>query len=339
MSPTTPIPTLGVIGPVRLAYGIAADGVVRTAQPGGSGLYAAAGARVWAENVTIVSRATRATLDPLLPALAASAVDPSRIRVIPGDEPDIEFHAVMTGGDSEQGSPSSHFLRLGKAIPKELLGWHASERAESLESHPGELAVRADDLPPASQQWGAAHLTPMAYFSQATLPARLQEMGVRRISLDPTPALMDPAHRMELATVLRSLHVFLPSEEEVLALERPRRSDLWDCAAQLSELGPSLIVIKRGPLGALLWEATTQSRWVVPAYAAVERDRFGAGDAFCGGFIAGLALTGDPVEAALRGAVSASLGIEGFGPLYPLGATPGLAAARLDALRGQVQRG
>ena len=337
MSPSTAIPTLGVIGPVRVAYGIAADGVVQRAQPGGGGLYAAAGARVWAEKVTIVSRVTRATLTPLLPTLAANGLDVARIRLIPGDEADIEFHAVMPSGNAEQSNPSTHFLRLGKPIPKELLGIHGSERSAPLDAPPGELAVRADDLPPASQRWEAAHLTPMEYFSQATLPVRLQELGVHQITLDPTPALMDPARRMELSTVLRSLHAFLPSEEEVLALQRPRRSDLWDCAEELSELGPPIVVIKRGPLGVLVWEAASRSRWVVPAYGASERDRFGAGDAFCGGFVAGLALTGDPVEAALRGSVSASLGIEGFGALYPLGATPGLATARLDSLRRQVQ--
>jgi sugar/nucleoside kinase (ribokinase family) len=51
----------------------------------------------------------------------------------------------------------------------------------------------------------------------------------------------------------------------------------------------------------------------VPAVSPRCVDPTGAGDAFCGGFLTGLIETGDPVEAALRGAVSASFAVEGCG--------------------------
>jgi ribokinase len=75
----------------------------------------------------------------------------------------------------------------------------------------------------------------------------------------------------------------------------------------------------------------------VPAYPAKVRDVTGAGDAYCGGFLTGLAETEDPVEAALRGAVSASLVVEGVGALYALDSAAGLAQARLDSLRSSIR--
>ena len=54
----------------------------------------------------------------------------------------------------------------------------------------------------------------------------------------------------------------------------------------------------------------------------------GAGDAFCGGFLAGYRETYDPLEAALCGNISASLVVEGSGPFYALDVWPGLAEAR-----------
>jgi len=335
---TASLPTLGIIGPVRLAYGITAEGALHRALAGGSALYAAAGARVWTRQVEVMARATRSTQEALAPALAASGIDASHLRLIPGDEVDLEFHSTGPAGEVEEGSPSPHFLRHGHLLPKELLGFRPAQRAPLLEEPPGDLAVRPDDLRAARCHWQAAHLTPVEYFSQATLPGALHELGTRQVSLDPTPRLMDPASRTELATVLRSLHAFLPSEEEVLALHRPRRPDLWECAEELSAMGPWIVVIKRSLLGALVWDSESRSRWTVPAYPAAERDRFGVGDAFCGGFAAGLTMADEPVRAALRGAVSASLAIEGFGALYPLGATPGLAEARLEALQDAVRR-
>ena len=64
----------------------------------------------------------------------------------------------------------------------------------------------------------------------------------------------------------------------------------------------------------------------------------GAGDAFCGGFLAGYRRTYDPLLAALHGNISASLVLEGHGPFYALEALPGLAQARLEALHQSVRR-
>lgn len=331
-------PTLGVIGPMRIAYGIGPDDRVHLSQPGGSALYAAGGARVWVTGVAVLSRATGATLAALSPALSANGIETTSIRLIPGSEAETEFHAITGSGGVDETRPASHFLRVGQPLPKELLAYRPPDRSAPPGAPPGDLAVRLEDLPSGVSRWEAVHLTPMDYFSQATLPGRLQELGLRRITLDPAPGVMDPARRLELGSVLRATDAFLPSEEEVMALYRPRRPDLWECAADLAGMGPATIVIKRGALGVIVWDSTSRSRWIVPAYGAAERDRFGAGDAFCGGFVAGLALTDDPVEAALRGAISASLAIEGTGALYPLGATPRLAEARLEALRQSVRR-
>ena len=67
-------------------------------------------------------------------------------------------------------------------------------------------------------------------------------------------------------------------------------------------------------------------------------DPNGAGDAFCGGFLAGYRLTYEPLQAALYGNIAASLVVEGNGPFFALDALPGLAGARLEALRQSVRR-
>ena len=53
----------------------------------------------------------------------------------------------------------------------------------------------------------------------------------------------------------------------------------------------------------------------IPAYPAQVQDTTGAGDAYCGGFLAGYTLTGNPVTAALYGTVSASYVVEAIGAL------------------------
>ncbi|NLF52089.1 MAG: carbohydrate kinase, partial [Leptolinea sp.] len=68
-------------------------------------------------------------------------------------------------------------------------------------------------------------------------------------------------------------------------------------------------------------------------------DPTGVGDAFCGGFLAGLRMNYDPFEAALMGSVSASFKIQGNGPFFTLDALPELAKARIDILREKSSKG
>ena len=67
-------------------------------------------------------------------------------------------------------------------------------------------------------------------------------------------------------------------------------------------------------------------------------DPTGAGDSFCGGFLAGYRQTYEPVQAVLYGNISASLTIEGSGIFYALEGLPGLAQARLSALKDGIRK-
>src|SRR6185312_16227605 len=85
------------------------------------------------------------------------------------------------------------------------------------------------------------------------------------------------------------------------------------CAALLEE-GVPAVVVKRGADGALVGVPGRPVVSVAPPDVSVV-DTTGAGDAFCGGFAAGLAL-GDSVEAAAqRGAATAGAAIGASGSL------------------------
>ena len=73
----------------------------------------------------------------------------------------------------------------------------------------------------------------------------------------------------------------------------------------------------------------------VPALSVDARESTGAGDAFCGGFLAGLVSTNDPLCALLCGTVSASFAVESFGPFRLLAASRIEAASRLRTLARQ----
>jgi 2-dehydro-3-deoxygluconokinase len=92
-------------------------------------------------------------------------------------------------------------------------------------------------------------------------------------------------------------------------------------------LGPKLVVLKMGEAGARLATPTERMQVRTPAVTSV--DATGAGDAFCGSFLARI-LAGDTAEAAARYAVvAAALKCTGYGAVAPIPfATDVLAAMR-----------
>jgi 2-dehydro-3-deoxygluconokinase len=81
-------------------------------------------------------------------------------------------------------------------------------------------------------------------------------------------------------------------------------------------LGPRVVALKMGADGVYLGTAGERVR--IPAHAVVAMDATGAGDAFCGSFLARI-LEGDAPEAAVRYAVvAASLKCRGYGAVEPI---------------------
>src|SRR5207249_238242 len=110
---------------------------------------------------------------------------------------------------------------------------------------------------------------------------------------------------------LDRLTAFIPSESEILGIWRPASLEDWlhDNAVRHG----CHMVAKLGEKGSLLSEARTGALSQVPALEADVVDTTGAGDAYCGGFIAGLIDGQPPTVCAAMGTVAASYIVEACG--------------------------
>lgn len=81
-------------------------------------------------------------------------------------------------------------------------------------------------------------------------------------------------------------------------------------------LGPAIVVLRCGPAGA--WLATRDARQYLPGHQVAAVDATGAGDTFCGAFLA-RTLAGDAPEDAARYAnAAAALKCTGYGAVAPI---------------------
>jgi sugar/nucleoside kinase (ribokinase family) len=260
------------------------------------------------------------------------------VRILP-DTVDVRSFAAYIDRDTRSNSDIvAHYARWGLPFPKDLLGFKPPSSSLNSRTQLQAISIRQGDVPQDFLDASAAHLCPVDYLSHSLLPAMLRQADFTTVTLDPAPGYMNPTFWNDVPGLVNGVTAFLPDEEELRALFQGKSSDLWEMASAIAAYGCELVVIKCGGRGQLLYDSATRGRWEVTPYPARVANLIGAGDAFCGGFLAGYRRSFDPLEAVLYGNISASMVIEGHDFYYALDALPGLAEARLEALRQNVRK-
>jgi len=145
---------------------------------------------------------------------------------------------------------------------------------------------------------------------------RAEATGARFAALDSMNLWIDTA-RDSLLAAIGEVDCLLLNDAELRMLSG--EPNLIHAARSVMELGPRIVVAKRGEYGAALF--TAEDTFAIPALPLEEvRDPTGAGDSFAGGFLGYLDGEGahDPTREQLRramaiGSVMASFNVEDFG--------------------------
>lgn len=302
----TQAPCFYTLGNVTVDDLVFSDGRTRMGIPGGNGVYSTLGLRVWGAHVAIVS--------------------------ICG--PDYPLAALV-----ELGVSLSH---MKATLPATLRNWGLYEEDGTRQFVFRGLGVRWEDFSPSpadlpSSRGGHYHIAPLPLEHQLALVQDLREVHkAQTISLDPDDRTLATIDHARLKLLLSGLDVFLPSRQEAAALF-PGLTPQGALLA-IRDLCPEIpvVVVKLGRDGAIFHGRGEAEITRVPAFHGGAIDPTGAGDAFCGGFLYGYALSRDPLEAALSGTISASFAVEGVGIDGLMAATVAEAQSRLATLRSAV---
>ena len=167
---------------------------------------------------------------------------------------------------------------------------------------------------------------------QAEVLGAVQEPAL--VAMDTMNLWIETA-RAELVEMLRRVHLLVLSDSE--ARELAGEPNLVRAGRRLLELGPRIVVIKKGEHGAMMLNGgSIFCSPAVPLEQVV--DPTGAGDAFAGGLLGHLAATGDHSDDGLRraialGTVLASFTVQNFGVQGLVEITPADIEARYNELR------
>ncbi len=330
--------SLVIAGQLRRQFLIPPEGKPLLDKPGGNLLYAAAGTRLWTDTVSLLARVGEDFPNDWLRNFQQKGLDTRGIKIVPAPMDLRSFIVYIDERNFQRTNPVSHFARLGLPFPKGLLGYQPPQDEQDSRTRANPDSPKLSDIPADYRVAKAAHLAPLDLLTHSQLATAFRHSGVSYVTIDPDPGYMNANYLDDLRSLLQGVTAFLPSEDEIRNLFWGRTHDLWEMAETLASFGCDIVVIKRGARGQLVYDRVGNRKWEIPGYPSNFVDPTGAGDAFCGGFLAGYAANLNPLQAALYGNISSSFAIEGSGPFYLLDSMPGLAQARLASLTDLVRQ-
>ena len=325
-------PEIVIFGQLTLDNVITASGELLPQSCGGNAVYAALGARVWSPKVGVVSCYGDDYPRDGYDILRQQGIDTEGVRVRQKPHGLNVALAYRPDGSRMRRFPPSLVERIPSAD---------RERFIDCTILPDRLARELDFSPdsrdvPASW-WNSifgVHCAMMPFEIHREIAAACRRRMGNGIWVQvdaPWFAAPDRA-RDRAAPLLADIDVFLPSEVDLDDFDAAAPADA--VIGSVLELGAKSVVLKRGSDGCRIYRQGEGLIGDVPAVRVTAEDPTGAGDAFCGGFLAGMQITRDILAAARFGNVAASFAVEkpGLGRLLDVKREE--AAARLKSIGG-----
>ncbi len=183
------------------------------------------------------------------------------------------------------------------------------------------LSPQPDDIPADFRNAEAFLVLAMTLAAQEILVRHLRATTNAIIALDPQEDYI-VGNEAALRRLIAQADIFMPSAEEA---RRLLGHEDWTTAARtFAAWGPGVVVVKLGSQGCLVYDKVRDREWRVAAVPTAVKDPTGAGDCFCGAFLASFLHDRDDLGAAARaGAAAASLAVEGYGaePMFSVTST------------------
>jgi ribokinase len=255
---------------------------------GGGALYSAIGAQIWSDSVGVHSVTGRAVYEGVRAQIAARGLDSEGVAVIDGAG--LQLWLLHESETFKQQVP-----KLTSSTAEEM----DRGRGPPPESYRAARGFHVAPQTPAGTAENVRRLSALPHQPVVTVDILSDEYIDRRLYAD--------------LGFLRGASAFLPSEAEIARIWRP--SDIGGWLRETASRLKCHMAAKLGERGSVVCDAESGVLIHTLAHPVKVVDTTGAGDGYCGGFVAGLAAGRPLAECAAMGAVSASYVVEACGAL------------------------
>jgi sugar/nucleoside kinase (ribokinase family) len=250
--------------------------------------------------------------DAFYAGLAARLWEPrtSILAPVGSDLPDSTLQSIRDAGFDADALPRRGGRTIRNQVHYALDGarrWVLETSEETFQ----ELSVVPPDIPDWVLAADAILVSAMTLEAQEACINYLRQASTAILVLDLREGYIH-GNEQRILDLVAQADLFLPSEVEANLLAD--RSDWENLAKWYANIGPRVVAIKFADKGSLVYRRDTQSLTRIPARKTPVRDSTGAGDAYCGGFVANYIHDPEDLDRAGRaGAVSAAIAVSGYG--------------------------
>jgi hypothetical protein len=298
----------------------------------GPALYAVAGIKPFSSQVGLLGIIPASEKAEVFHLLEKNQIDPNGIIITTDFRLEEQFIGHLTQDNLPSDQPIPYFSALGMPLPLSLQVDSGVKKNQPLVQN----FVPAS-LPAGYLSASAAHICMAPLEFQVKAATLVDKTSVSVFTILSDPAYMQPANWDMVMSLLNGVTAFISTIEQLQSLFKNRTGDIKEIGGFFNSRGCSYLITIEGAKGYHLFDAQSKKSYLIPKYPVRVIDPTGMDEAFCGGFLAGLRKTHDPVEAMLCGSVIASIKGEGCGPFYPLDTIPGLVDARINRLKDWVK--
>lgn len=329
MVPHVANPALAVVGSFSIDSVLTRDGRYLIGKVGGNALWSSLGAMISGNAPRIITVVGEDYPEDVLRALVEAGIDISAVRRIERAHPVRVTFAHLPDGSRIQ------------PVPGEMIsGLPEADRAAFVDT-----TMLSDVLPlgaPLASDVPDAWLDEIDHWHLPLLPLSRHRDLVARIAPGRGTLQTDCPARSDLlanpfgklAVTLGDVDVFLPSTSDFDVVAP--QAGIEEILDRLRAGGARTTVLKAGGDGVYIFDRG--ALFHMSAHDGEIVDPTGAGDTFCGGFMAGMAAHGDLVEAAALGSAAASFAIATEDPLALIGVDHGEVLMRARQLKTSAKR-
>ena len=288
---------------------------------GGNALYSALGAQFCASSVSIAATVGYDWPSDSLALLESNSIDCSMIQ-------EHSYESLRAWIIYEQNGQRRYLLRHPEVVshtPNPLAAEITEKQIQSFTESAKTVHSRAcpdvAKYKKSLESFCAVHLCPMPLEYLVEWLDVLSSHPDIVVSLDIPPIQVNLTEESSiLDSLLARVDIFMPSEAEAQFLQPNFVPE--EFARVIASKGPKTVIIKMGSEGAWLYSAEEKKLVHIPPIRTKLVDVTGAGDVFCGAFIAEFARSGAPLQAAAAATSAASMTIETFDARTILTASP-----------------
>jgi sugar/nucleoside kinase (ribokinase family) len=321
------------IGEIHNEFIIDVNGKPSSNLVGGPLVYSAAAMKHWGEIVGLVGVVGNNFLPGFLKDLQERGLDTRGIKCSPQDLDLRTFYAYGLKNDCIRENPVAIYSYHGLPFPNELYGYAFDKEECRLEKLHEISRTLLENLPSEYQDALAAYISPLDLTSQIQFSNLLLKGSVRTLTIQPHPIFMNPVFWEDIPVLVKDATAIITSEPELRALFRGRSADLWEMMEAVAHFGCKFVIVSRSAKDFSLFDATNNKKFRIPRYPVRVTDPTGEMDSFAGAFLSGFQNTYDPIEACIKGSVTASIVVQRSGAFAIDDCLPGLDRARMDVIR------